>query len=29
MADRLTFENIDPQVRKFAMIGLALGMMVA
>ncbi len=29
MTDRLTFENIDPQVRKFAMIGLALGMMVA
>ena len=29
MADRLTFENIDPQVRKFTMIGLALGMLVA
>lgn len=29
MADRLTFENIDPQVRRFAMIGLALGMLVA
>ena len=29
MTDRLTYENISPQVRKLAMVGLALGMLVA